>query len=114
MSILSELNSILENLNIPVETSAFSNDIPEEYAVLTPLTDDFDLFADDTPLCEISSVRITLFSKKNYLNTKVRIVSALLKGDFTVTLKEYAGLDNDTGYHNYTIDVEKPYIYERE
>ena len=49
----------------------------------------------------------------NGMTAKYRIVSALLKNDFTITLRQYAGRDDDTGYHNYTIDVQKHYSYER-
>ena len=39
MSILSELNTLFETANIPVETGVFSGVPPDEYMVLTPLTD---------------------------------------------------------------------------
>ncbi|MBR4767157.1 MAG: hypothetical protein IK085_10400 [Clostridia bacterium] len=113
MSILSELNTLFDTLDIPVETTVFSNKPPEEYVVLTPLTDTFDFYADNGPEYDVCEVRITLFSQKNYMATKNRIVSALLSGEFTVTLRQYAGRDDDTGYHNYTIDVQKHYTYER-
>ena len=41
MSILSELNSLLESIKLPVETGIFSGMPPNEYAVLTPLSDSF-------------------------------------------------------------------------
>ena len=109
MSILSELNTLLEGIGIPVETSVFSGEVPKEYVVLTPLTDDFDLFADNLPGIEVCEVRLTLFSKGNYLQTKNRITNALLLKNFTITLRQYVGIDNDTGFHNYTIDVAKFY-----
>lgn len=113
MSILSELNSLMEALQIPDESTVYSNDPPEQYVVLTPLYDDFDYFADNLPQYEICEVRLTLFSKTNYLKTKSRIVDSLIDNGFTITLKQYVGRDDDTGYHNYTIDVQKPYSYER-
>ena len=67
MSALSELNHILECCRIPVETGVFSKAPPETYAVLTPLIDVFDLFADNLPGVDICEVRISVFTKQNYL-----------------------------------------------
>jgi len=113
MSIFSELVTVIEGIHLPVETGSFCDKVPEQYVVLTPLTDNFDLFADNAPQYEVPEVRLTLFSKTNYLQTKSRIVSALLRNGFTITLKQYVGRDDNSGYHNYTIDVQKPYLYER-
>ena len=111
MSILSELNDVFDSLGLPVESTVFSNKAKEEYIVLAPLTDTFDYYADNEPEYDVCEVRVTLFSQKNYLKTKDRIVSALLENDFTITLRQYAGRDDDTGYHNYAIDVQKHYQY---
>jgi hypothetical protein len=113
MSILSELNDVFDSLGLPVESTVFSNKAKDEYIVLTPLTDDFDYYADNGPVYDVCEVRVTLFSNKNYLKTRNRIIDALLENDFTITLKQYAGRDDDTGFHNYTIDVQKHYLYER-
>jgi len=45
MSILSELNSLLDALGIPIETGVFSGVPPDEYLVITPMTDTFEVFA---------------------------------------------------------------------
>jgi hypothetical protein len=37
MSLLQDLNSILEPLGLPIETGVFSNTPPEEYLVITPM-----------------------------------------------------------------------------
>jgi hypothetical protein len=105
MSLLAELNTILTALQIPVETGVFSGVPPDEYAVLTPLTDSFALFGDDRPLIDVSEVRISLFTKRNYLMRAVVIVEKLLAADITITERRYVGHENDTGYHNYAIDV---------
>ena len=63
MSILSELNTLFETANIPVETGVFSGVPPDEYMVLTPLTDTFAVYGDNRPLADINEVRISLFSK---------------------------------------------------
>lgn len=49
MSLLSELNTIAGSYGIPVETGVFTDPAPDTYLVLTPLSDTFDLHADDRP-----------------------------------------------------------------
>ena len=108
MSILQELNSLLSPI-LPVETGIFSGIASDEYIVLTPLTDSFALFGDNAPLGDISEVRISLFSKGNYLKRKNQITAALLGAAFTITDRRYIGHEDDTKYHNYAIDVAKHY-----
>ena len=108
MSVLSELNTLLTPI-LPVETGVFSGVPPDEYLVLTPLTDDFALFGDNAPLMDVSEVRISLFSKGNYLQRKRQITQALLSAGFTITGRTYVGHEDDTGYHHYAIDVAQSY-----
>ncbi len=112
MSILSELNALFETANIPVETGVFSGVAPDEYLVLTPLTDTFAVFGDNKPLADINEVRISLFSKNNYLQRKNQLVRLLLQADFVITDRRYMGHEDDTGYHHYAIDVAKFYELE--
>jgi len=112
MSILSELNALFETINIPVETGVFSGVPPDEYLVLTPLSDTFAVFGDNKPLADINEVRITLFSKNNYLQRKNQLVRMLLQADFVITDRRYVGHEDDTGYHHYAIDVAKYYELE--
>jgi len=112
MSILSELNTLFETANIPVETGVFSGVPPDEYMVLTPLTDTFVVFGDNKPLADINEVRISLFSKNNYLQRKNQLVRMLLQADFVITDRRYIGHEDDTGYHHYAIDVAKYYELE--
>ena len=112
MSILSELNALFETANIPVETGVFSGVPPDEYLVLTPLTDTFAVFGDNKPLVDINEVRISLFSKNNYLQRKNQLVRILLQADFVITDRRYIGHEDDTGYHHYAIDVAKYYELE--
>jgi len=109
MSILSELNTLFEAANIPVETGVFSGVPPDEYMVLTPLTDTFAVYGDNKPLADVSEVRISLFSKNNYLQRKNQLVRMLLQADFVITDRRYIGHEDDTGYHHYAIDVAKEY-----
>ncbi|WP_433863253.1 hypothetical protein [Aminobacterium colombiense] len=92
MSILSELNALFETANIPVETGVFSGVPPDEYLVLTPLTDNFTVFGDNKPLADINEVRVSLFSKKNYLQRKNQLVRMLLQADFVITDQPTAGM----------------------
>lgn len=108
MSVLSELNALLTPI-LPVETGVFSGIPPDEYLVLTPLTDDFTLFGDNAPLMDVSEVRISLFSKGNYLQRKQQITGALLHAGFTITARTYVGHEDDTGYHHYAIDIAQSY-----
>ena len=108
--ILDELVTIMDGLRIPVETASFSGKVPDQYVVLTPMEDVFEIFADNTPQMDVCSVRVSLFSKTNYLYTKDLLVDALLSAGFTVSLRRYIGCDDNSGYHHYVVDVEKEYI----
>lgn len=112
MSLPSELKSIIEGVGLPLETGVFTNAPPEEYVVITPLVDTYELHADNLPNYETAEARLSLFSKGNYLKRKKQLSSALLKADFTITDRRYIGYENDTGYHHYAIDVAKLYELE--
>ena len=109
MSILEELNTLVESLDIPVETGVFSGRAPDTYVVLTPVSDTFDGFADNRPLYDVCEVRISLYTKNNYLDLKSRIESALLDGGFTVTLRKYMGREDESKYCHYIFDAAKEY-----
>jgi len=109
MSILRELNTILDVLGVPVETGVFKGKAPDEYVVITPMTDSFEGFADNKPQYETQEARISLFSKNNYQQRKNQIVKALLNADITVTDRHYIGHEDDTGYHHYAVDAAKEY-----
>lgn len=108
MSILYELNTILAPV-LPVETGVFSDTPPDEYLVLTPMTDGFALFGDNQPLMDVSEVRISLFSKGNYQQRKRQITQALIGAGFTITDRRYVGHEDDSDYHHIAIDVAKEY-----
>jgi hypothetical protein len=110
MSILLELYTILDKLEAPVETGVFSGKAPDEYIVVTPMVDNFDVYADNQPFYETQEARISLYSKGNYQKCKNQIVKALLDNEITVTDRRYVGYENDTNYHNYAIDVVKEYF----
>nr|DAJ91378.1 MAG TPA: tail component [Caudoviricetes sp.] len=112
MNILQELNTLLDAIPIRVETGVFSDIAPDEYAVITPLTDDFPLFGDNQPEYETQEVRLSLYSKGNYLSMKNKVVNALLNKGFTITGRQYIAHEDDTGYHHYAVDTAKLYRLE--
>ena len=107
---LEELNTIVESAGLPVETGVFSGTAPDEYVVITPISEHFALFSDDTPGMNIEEARLSLFSNKNYTQKKDLLVRTLLTAGFTVSDRQYIGHEADTGYHQYSIDI----MHERE
>jgi hypothetical protein len=112
MSILEELVALLGSLGIAVETGVFSGKAPDEYIVITPLSEVFELYADNCPHMEAQEARLSLYSRGNYRQRKNQIVRALLGADFTVTDRRYIEHENDTGYHHFAIDTAKIYNLE--
>ena len=112
MSMLEELNTIVENVGLPVETGVFSKAAPAEYVVITPISEHFELFADNAPGMNIEEARLSLYSKGNYGAKKRQIVRLLLSAGFLVSERRFIGLEEDTGYHHFAIDVAKEYMEE--
>ena len=112
MSLLADLNTLAKQVGIAVETGLFSEPAPTEYLVLTPLADTFEIHADNAPELDVQEVRISLFTKGSYTKWKKKLVRALLAAGITITERRYIGHDDDTGYHNYAIDV--AHYYEME
>lgn len=112
MSLLSELDTLLSDCGIPVETGVFSDKAPDAYLVITPLTETFELHADNAPGCETQEARLSLYSKGSYTKAKNAIVRTLLGADFYITDRRYIGFEAETGYHHYAIDVAKIYDLE--
>ena len=97
-----------------METGIFSEEAPDTYIVITPLSDTFDLHADNEPGVDIQEARLSLFTKGSYTAMKNNIVRMLLREDFTITDRLYNGYETGTGYHHYTVDVARFYEYEME
>ena len=114
MSLLSELTSIAKKNSLSVETGVFSGTPPDQYIVLTPVSDGLTLMADNEPNAEIQEVRISLFCKGNYNTLKNKLTRDFLKADITVTDRRYIGHEDDTGFHHYAIDVAKNYDWRNE
>ena len=109
---LEELNTIVESAGLPVETGVFSAAAPDEYVVITPISEHFELFSDNMPGMNIEEARLSLFSKGNYGAKKWQLVRLLLSAGFLISERRYIGLEEDTGYHHYSVDVVKPYFLE--
>ena len=112
MSLLAALKSIARVVGIPVETGVFSDAAPKEYLVLTPLTDTFDIHADNIPGVDVQEVRLSLYSTGNYTKLKNNLIRQLIAADITITDRRYIGHDPDSDYHHYAIDVAKHYEME--
>ena len=112
MSILSELITHLGTLNIPIETGIFSGVPPEEYLVITPMSDILDLYADNLPQANLEEARLSLFTKFNYINRRNQLTSLLLEAGFSITDRRYIGFEEDTKFHHYAFDVMMDYEME--
>jgi hypothetical protein len=109
---LEELNMIVESAGLPVETGVFSTTAPNTYVVITPISEHFELFSDNAPGMNIEEARLSLFSKGNYGAKKRQLVRLLLSAGFLVSERRYIGLEEDTGYHHFAMDVAKEYLEE--
>jgi hypothetical protein len=109
---LEELNTIVTSAGLPVETGVFSSVAPSEYIVITPISEHFELFADNKPGMNIEEARLSLFSMCNYGTKKRQLVRLLLSAGFLVTERRYIGYEEETGYHNLIVDVAREYEQE--
>lgn len=112
MSILADIQTKLAPLKIPIETGVFSGAAPKKYIVVVPITDSFDLHADNVPSVDVQEVRLSLYIKGNYTKDKNALVKLLLKNEFTITDRRYVGYETETGYHHYSVDVANYYEME--
>ncbi|MBS6101087.1 MAG: hypothetical protein KH751_00515 [Actinomyces sp.] len=104
--LLENLSHIAKQLGLAYAVSCYTDSpAPHTYLVFTPLTDSFEIFADNTPGIEIEEARISLFTKTNYLGLRNQLTRALIDAGLTVTARRYIGYEADTGFHHYSIDV---------
>ncbi len=104
--LLENLSHIAKQLGLAYAVSCYTaSPAPHTYLVFTPLTDSFDIFADNTPGIEIEQARISLFTKTNYLALRDQITKALISARLVITARRYIGYEADTGFHHYSIDV---------
>lgn len=112
MSVLSDLQTTLGGLEIPIETSVFTDTAPDQYMVVVPLSDTFALHSDNAPDGELQEARISIYTQGSYTKAKNAVVKALLRDEFTITGRQYIGYETETGYHHYNVDVAKYYEME--
>lgn len=112
MSLLSDIHTTLSKLDIPIETGVFTDTAPDKYIVVVPMSDSFDLHADNAPIVDIQEARISLYAKGSYTKEKNSVVKALLNNEFTITDRRYIGYETETGYYHYAVDVAKYYELE--
>lgn len=104
--LLENLSQIAKQLGLAYAVSCYTDSpAPDTYLVFTPLTDSFEIFADNTPGVEIEEARISLFTKTNYLALRDQIAKALISARLVITGRRYIGYEADTGFHHYSIDV---------
>ena len=104
--LLENLSHIAKQLGLAYAVSCYTDSpAPDTYLVFTPLTDSFEIFADNTPGVEIEEARISLFTKTNYLALRDQITKALISAHLVITARRYIGYEDDTGFHHYSIDV---------
>ena len=114
MSILDEIKAALTTLNIPIETGVFTGEAPDTYIVVIPLSETFDLHADNSPEVDVQEARISLFAKTAYTTVSRQVVRALLSAGMTVTARRYNGFETETGYHHYTVDAADYFEFKEE
>ena len=112
MNILSDIQTALAQLDIPIETGVFTDTAPDKYIVIVPTSDSFDLHADNSPSVDVQEARLSLYAQGNYIKDKNAIIRTLLAADFTITDRRYIGYETETGYHHYAVDVAKYYELE--
>ena len=74
MSLLTELKETLEPLGIPFETGVFSDEAPARYIVVVPLSDTFDLHADNAPGVDVQEARLSLYSQIGRASCRERVL----------------------------------------
>lgn len=112
MSILADVKSLLEPLNYPIATGVYKGTVVDTYIVLIPLSDNFELYADNAPQAEVQELRISIFTKGNYRTITNKIVKTLLNAEFTITDRRYIGYETETNYFHYVVEIEKNYELE--
>ncbi|GHU54688.1 hypothetical protein FACS1894132_09700 [Clostridia bacterium] len=109
--ILDELKLILEGCGYATEFAYYSDLSGDKRAVLTPMGDELTHYGDNVPLMEISSVRVSIFTKGDYYGDVKAIKKALINNDFCITDSKFIEHEKDTKYNHYIIDVEKDYDF---
>ena len=112
MSILSETKELLDSFELPIATGVYKGTATDTYIVFVPLSDNFELHADNAPKAEVQELRISIFAKENYRKLANQIVKKLLNAEFTITDRRYIGYETETDYFHYVVEIAKNYELE--
>lgn len=112
MNILADVKELLEPLKVPMATGVYKGTAMKTYIVLIPLSDNFELHADDAPNAEVQELRISIYTKGNYRKLANQIVKKLLNAEFTITDRRYIGYETETDYFHYVVEIAKNYELE--
>ena len=112
MNILSELSSLLTELDVPFEAGHYSGVPPDEYIVIIPLADSFEFAADNLPQADVQEARIAIYSKNNYYPLRSKLTKSLLQKNFVITDRRYIEFEAETKYHHAAVDVAKSYEFD--
>ncbi|MDO5722406.1 MAG: hypothetical protein Q4P06_07700 [Actinomycetaceae bacterium] len=111
--LLEQLTHMADGLGLPFEVGLYTQTPPPTtYLVATPLTDGFEVYADNTPGVEVEEARLSLFTRGSYLPARDRLTRALIDTGLTITARHYVGFEADTGYHHYVIDTATHHPYQ--
>lgn len=114
MSLLQKIQTALSPLGIPVETGVLSGEAPVQYLVVVPMTDTYEVHADNLPGMDVEEARIAFYSKTAYTELKRKAERLLLSAGLTVTGRHYIGYEPGTGYHHFNVDVSQYYEIKEE
>ena len=109
MNLLTDIQTLLASLSVPIETGFFTDEAPDTYLVVVPMIDNFDIYADNFPQVDVQEARISIYSKSNYKQLKRQIINIFLSAEYTITGRQFIGYEADTGYYHYNVDVANYY-----
>ncbi len=109
MSFLSDIQTALAPLGVPIETGHFTQEAPDAYLVVVPMIEQTAYFADNKPQVDVEEARIALYVKGNYQQLKKQVINALSGAGFTITERRYIGYEPESGYHHYSVDTANYY-----
>lgn len=101
--LLERITAVADQLGLPIAVGLYTaTPLPDTYLVATPLAD---VFSDNQPGVEVEEVRLSLFTKGNYLAERDRLTTAFLNAGLVITARRYVGFEPDTGFHHYGVDL---------
>ena len=62
MNLLTDIQTLLAPLSVPIETGFFTDEAPDTYLVVVPMIDNFDIYADNFPQVDVQEARISIYS----------------------------------------------------